>query len=234
MASCPVPEQNWYTIDTGHAGVISAIEKAMGDIAEGKIDRCLVGGIDSFLDIQTLDWLQKNQRLKTEENPLGFQPSEAGAFLLLEKLGSDPKTKTDILAILSATATSFEPDHLFTGKPALGRGLTKSVLDLIKKRGSKEVKLEWIISDQNGEYYRAQEWGHALLQLSIHYPDLKTASLWYPATSFGDTGAASGAVSICSAIRSFMHNYAVTSDAIIISSSDQGERAALYLTRVPL
>jgi 3-oxoacyl-[acyl-carrier-protein] synthase-1 len=230
LTTCMVPKQHWHAIDAGHASMTVAIEQAMSDITAGKLDRCIVEGLDSFLDIETLEWLHKNQRLKTEENTVGLQPGEAGACLLLEKYGVARQRRADVLAVVTATGTDFESDYLLTGRPALGQGLVRAVSQLLSKIRGQELKPKWIVTDQNGEPYRAYEWGHALVRLSVTYPSLREASLWYPATSFGDTGAASGGVAICSVVRAFMRHYAVASDVIITSSSDRGERTALYLT----
>jgi 3-oxoacyl-[acyl-carrier-protein] synthase-1 len=50
--------------------------------------------------------------------------------------------------------------------------------------------------------------------------------LWLPAASFGDTGAATGAVATCMAARAFERGYAPGDAALIGLSSESGERGA--------
>ncbi len=232
LSDCPIPEENWNEFNVGHAGVALAIEKALKDLKTGRMDHCLIGGVDSLLEEETLEWLINNKRLKTEENPVGFQPGESAAFILLERLETADRRKADISAALEGVATGFETDHLFTGKPALGTGLSETVSSLMNVVGENE-QVNWIVSDQNGEIYRASEWGNSLVRLSARYPALGKAELWYPAASFGDTAAASGAVAICCAAVAFERGYNLSPLAIILSCSDKGERGVALLSEFP-
>lgn len=229
LGNCPIPDKNWNEIYAGHAGVILAIDKAMKDLRMQRLNHCLIGGVDSLLEEETLEWLVKIKRLKTEESPVGLQPGEAGAFILLERYDTARERNADILAVILETTTGFEVDHLFTGKPAIGTGLSETLSRLISTTGD-GGKINWIITDQNGETYRAYEWSNALVRLSGLFPGFGDVSLSYPAISFGDTGAASGAVAICTAVWALVRGYAPSSFPIIVSSSDKGERGAVLLT----
>ena len=55
-------------------------------------------------------------------------------------------------------------------------------------------------------------------------------SVWLPATGFGNTGAASGAVGLCVAVRGLQRNYAPAPVVAVLSASDGAERAALILS----
>lgn len=230
---CAIPESRWKAFGAGHAGVSFAIEHAAKDLVSRDVDRCIVGGLDSLLDLPTLQWLQDSNRLKTEENPVGFQPGEAAAFLLLETCETALQRKCDILATLASTATEFEPDHFFTGKPPVGQGIARAIEQLVTASNGRGFPRAWMITDQNGEPYRATEWGHLVVRLAAEYPTLADAVVWMPATAYGDTGAASGAVAACAAVRAFARQYAPGSQAIIASSSDRGERGAFCLTGIP-
>ena len=74
------------------------------------------------------------------------------------------------------------------------------------------------------------EWGNAVVRLVAQSPRFAEPVLWYPAASFGDTGAASGAVALCMAIRAFERGYAPAQTATIISSADGSNRAAVRVT----
>mgnify|MGYP005725361191 CR=1 FL=1 len=228
-AECHILNHNIREFYCGHSGVIFAIENAVREISAGKIERCIVGGLDSLLESATLEWLFRNQRLKVDEKASGLQPGEAGGFILIEKYSDIQSTKSCVLAVIDATATAYEPDHLFTGKLSQGGSLSKAIQHVLLKDSSAPSTHHWVISDQNGEYAKANEWSYALTKLMASFSDLSDALIEYPAVSFGDTGAASGALAICLAIRAFVRKYAPSNKAIIISASDKGERAALRL-----
>jgi len=49
-------------------------------IRSGTCEFCLVGGVDSYLDIESLEWLDLNDRVfrnQKPRNPRGFTPGEA-------------------------------------------------------------------------------------------------------------------------------------------------------------
>ena len=106
------------------------------------------------------------------------------------------------------------------------------VRDFCAKTKESQRSSLWIIADQNGEVYRANEWGHALVHLIQAFPTTQNVRMWLPAIGFGDTGAASGGVAACQALRAFARNYHVENDAIVLSSSPWGERAAFVLGKL--
>jgi len=231
LVSWRFPEPSLEIIDAGHAGVCSAIHTAMQGLRTGVHDRYLVGGIDSFLNRESLGWLAENYLMKTEELPSGMQPGEAGTFMILEKYRTACARKAPIGGVISATSVGFEQENLFVGRPCRGEGLVTVLSDVFAKMSKEASGVRWIITDQNGEVYRASEWGNALVRLLPKYSEMQNAKIWFPATSFGDTGAASGGVAVCQAIRAFGRNYAITSTATVTSSSPWGERAALVVSK---
>lgn len=217
--------------DVGHSGVIFAIKRAMDEIKEGELDSCVVGGLDSFLDPVTLGWLNSNNRLKTDNNDQGVFPGEAGAFLLLESKSHAMKRGVNSLGDILGASEGCEQNHFYSGGQALGEGLASSIDRLISKVKINSSSPCWIISDQNGEPFRANDWGHALVRLKVSNPGLAESTVTLPANSFGDTGACSGAVAICIAVKAFLRNYFLSEKVLILSASDSGERAGLFLCR---
>lgn len=232
LANCPIPEKNWNIISAGHASVILAIHKVLNDLRIGKFSHYIIGAMDSFLEENTLMWLDDTERLKTGKRPAGMQPGEGSAFLFLETYENACRRNADIFALILGAEIDFEPDHLFSGKPSQGLKLSELVLRLISSYGNSEDEIKWLISDQNGESYRAHEWGDTFVRLSALSPKIKVQSIWYPSVSFGDTGITSGAVAVCLAAKAFIRNYAVSNTALILSSSDKGDRGALLLSKV--
>jgi 3-oxoacyl-[acyl-carrier-protein] synthase-1 len=223
------PEPSLEIIDAGHAGVCSAIHAAIQGLRAGVHDRYLVGGIDSFLNRESLGWLAENYLIKTEELASGMQPGEAGTFIILEEHRTALARKAPIRGIISATSVGCEQENLFVGRPCRGQGLVKVLSEVFVKMSKEVSGAGWIITDQNGEVYRASEWGNALVRLLPNYPELQNAKIWFPAASFGDTGSASGGVGLALVLRAFQRNFHVAKRAIILSSSPWGERSALSI-----
>ena len=67
----------------------------------------------------------------------------------------------------------------------------------------------------------------ALVHLQSLGPAWASPVTWMPATGFGDVGLASGAVNLCVAARSFERSYAPADEIFVLSSSEEGERAAI-------
>ena len=70
-------------VNTGHDGGLAALDYAARLIRAGSVQLCLVGGVDSYQNIDTLHWLEAQERLKLDEQPNGFIPGEGAAFVLL-------------------------------------------------------------------------------------------------------------------------------------------------------
>jgi 3-oxoacyl-[acyl-carrier-protein] synthase-1 len=211
---------------SGHTGVAEALRHAMADLRAGVVSGAIVGGVDSLLDEATLGWLHSLGRLKTFSQPTGLQPGEACALTYLER----PQPRRPAIAAISDAWTASEPGYLLSGKPPRGTGLSEVLFPAAARANLQNADLAWLITDQNGEYYRALEWGNAVPRLIARFPAVSRASLWNPAASLGDTGAASGAVAVCIAVRAFARNYAPYPAALVTSSSDGPFRAALMIS----
>ncbi|NTX02420.1 hypothetical protein [Myxococcus sp. CA040A] len=85
-----------------------------------------------------------------------------------------------------------------------------------------------LISDLNGETWRAQAWG--FVQVRLHDRLGERTRLLIPCTSLGDVGAASGAVGVCMATRAFARKYASGEHTVIVSSAEHGEVGAIRVT----
>ncbi|MEW6381912.1 MAG: hypothetical protein AB1611_20235 [bacterium] len=219
-----------FVTTSGNPGVAEALGRAIEDLSQGKIDLALIGGIDSLLDEDTLAWLESRGRFKTPSTPSGLQPGEAGAFLLVETLQSARARGAHALAVVQKICLTQDAGTLLTGEPPLGAGLAEALIGLTESADwDKAQQTVWLITDQNGESYRAIEWGNALIRLRARSSVFANPLLWYPAASFGDTGAASGAVAICMATGAFVRNYAPAPKVIVTSSSEGPLRAAILL-----
>ncbi len=202
----------------GNTAVLAAAKEAAAAINRGDVKRIIILGIDSLVGKADLEFFSLSNRLKTPDTTNGLIPGEAGAAFIIESETASNKRGAEIQAYLHSIESSVEENSISSEKPNIGTGLSKAICKTVKK-------CDYIYSvycDQNGELWRALEYGNALVKISLEC-NVENISAFLPAESFGDTGAASGAISICTAIRSFCRNYSVSDDILIYSSSDNGE-----------
>ena len=214
---------------TGHAGVFEAVQAAAGAILTGRCSRAIIGAVDGYLDELTLSWLYDTGRLKTEENPKGFVPGEAAAFLVLERHSAVQARNAQALARLAGTGYAIESNSIYDKSPCTGNGLTGAIRSAVQ--GSDGSTLALIVCDLNGERYRANEWGLALLRSfgASAPPEL----LWHPADCLGDCGAAAGALNVVFGALALARRSVPDGSVLVWGSSDDGERGAALLAAVP-
>jgi 3-oxoacyl-[acyl-carrier-protein] synthase-1 len=207
----------------GHAGGVDAVRAALSDLTSGAIDMAIVLAVDSYLDQETLGWLSLCGRLKCDGVPAGIQPGEAGAAIALRRreyaAGSE-------LASIGAVSVDHEERALLSGAAAGGTALARVVGDCWDGAGG---GVPWVITDHNGEVYRATDWAYALVRLRARFDAFADPIVWFPAAWYGETGAASALVAICTAVRAWERRYAPAPGAIIAAASDGGGRAAVVV-----
>lgn len=220
--------ENQRRLAQGHASVLSAVSEATEAITRGRIRRAVVLGVDSLVGGDELCWLAASGRLKTPEHAVGLMPGEAAAALLLESETEARLRRATPAGLLGAVTTD-------KGEPELGAGMksTRQGLHLsrvIEETASQATRIHAIYGDLNGEEARAREWGTALVRLS-HLPQFLDMRQYWPAASIGDTGAASGAIAIALACRTFIRNPASGDTALIWSRADSGAVASALVRR---
>jgi 3-oxoacyl-[acyl-carrier-protein] synthase I len=187
--------------------------------------RIVVLAADSLLSEENVHWLQSSSRLKSAAVPAGLEPGEACVALLLERPQDPPLG----LALLSRTGFAVEPQAMAAGVSSTGQGLALAIHQALE--GHEVGTPGWIVSDHNGEAYRANDLSLALVRCAPQRPGLAQAELSYPAIQFGDTGAARPLVNVCVALAAFARRYAPARQALVVASSDSRRRAALLLQR---
>ncbi|MEZ6117688.1 MAG: hypothetical protein R3C28_14110 [Pirellulaceae bacterium] len=68
-----------------HADLATLLARAATWLQNGELDRCIVGGIDSFCEPQQLIACDSLGILKTDDQPAGFIPGEAACFWCWKK-----------------------------------------------------------------------------------------------------------------------------------------------------
>jgi 3-oxoacyl-[acyl-carrier-protein] synthase-1 len=207
----------------GHAGGLQAVAAALRDLASGMTETAVVIGVDSWLDETTLEWLDATGRLKRDGMPVGLQPGEAGVAIALR---SNPSAQRSTV-VRGAVSEGHEQRALLSGASTVGEALAEV---LARASASSPEEVVWLISDQNGEVYRATDWGYAAVRLRARFERFADPIVWYPAVSFGDVGAASALAGVCVADRAWLRGYAPARRALIVAASDGPLRAAVALS----
>ena len=227
VAGLPINGEHVEVTCLGHAGALTAAVRARALIETRRLERVIVLAVDSYLDPITLDWLAADERLKTVETSIGLVPGEAGATVLLEAPAAARRRRARIEALLHEPGLGNEPRPFVSGETSQGEGLTAATTQALSHAGVPLPFRGPVVSDLNGEHWRAHELGFARVRLA---PTLgPEARFWFPCTALGDVGAASGAVGLCIAVRALVRGYAESSAALVLSSSDHGAVAAACL-----
>ena len=216
-----------HAVSSGHTGFLRALEQASRDLAEGLINVAVVGGVDSLVDPRFLAWLEAADQLKTPNTPVGIQPGEAAAFLVIEPEAHVRARGVEGHAVLRGLAFSQETNLRDADEPPTGRALADALEQAMRGVYFKHQLPLWVLSDHTGEAYRAMDWGSAMLHLEAQSRPQPVGSAFLTAASFGDTCAASGALGLCLATTAFCRGYAESKLAALVSCADSGDRGAL-------
>lgn len=204
----------------GHAGALSLLGQACELLAQGELKYALVGGTDSYLFRPWLASLDQDYRIKSSRSPAGFAPGEAAGFLLLEPDGQPQKRNTPVQARIKGYGSGKTAAAL----PGLDMSLPETLSPLLDRESPPPV----IICNLNGETGRMKEWGYAVTRLGtkLGAPVL----LEHPAASYGDIGAASGAVLAGLAPHLLARKHQGSTSAVVWTASDNGEKSAVLMS----
>jgi 3-oxoacyl-[acyl-carrier-protein] synthase I len=211
----------------GHAGLGTCVAHALEMMQSGAVDRCIVGGIDSRIEPLFLLSAARAKVLKTNVNPVGTMPGEAAAFFLLEKPGSFQRHAHPALGYVGAHAEAH--DLPYTAEVPRVTGACHTLRSVALADGQ-AFRKSFIVSDLNGTARRATEWGYVLVKLQEEL-QLADRPKWYTAASFGDVGAAAGAVGVATVVRAFERGYAPREAALLLLASERGDRSAMLVKK---
>jgi 3-oxoacyl-[acyl-carrier-protein] synthase-1 len=210
----------------GRAGGFIAIGQAVLSIQSGRAEFMIAGGVDSYRDPFILATLDRDDRVKSEENLDGFVPGEGAGFLLLASERAASLHGLTALARVAPVAAGFEAGHLYSTEPYRGDGLAGTLQTLVAQ-GALEAPVGEVYSSMTGENHWAKEWGVAFLRTKVAFRE--DHGMHHPAESFGDTGAASGPLMVGLAALGIKGRYR-RSPALAYGSSDRGGRAAVLVS----
>ena len=207
------------------AGGLIAIEQAMQYLQHSGAPFCLAGGVDSWIGIERLEWLDAINLLHSMHQPWGFIPGEACSFCLLARItpsDQEINPSSEVLAV-SHAHDAFRP---YTEDTPSGDTLSR-ICQNVLSRLPEQMRIEDIHADLNGERWRATEWGMASLRLA---PWLVRIDQFNEiASGLGDIGAATGSVLLGLALAAAKKGYAEGDHALLWTANANGLRAAMSL-----
>ncbi len=225
--SLPIKFKSIELFPKGHAAGLTALNIAAGRIKDGQSEMCIVLGVDSYSDFETLEWLDNNRQLANAYNRGAFFPGEGAGAVVIAATKMLSRYKLDSLAIIRKLAMATETKRIKTDTLCLGEGLTECVKEVVKSLRLPEQAIDGIICDINGERYRAEEWGFVILRCADAFVNPTAYDL--PATYWGDVGAASGPLFLGLAVTAGKGEWAKGNRYMIWTSSESGHRAAILL-----
>jgi len=209
----------------GHAAALEALRRAQQRLADGRWRCAIVGGVDSYLDPDAIGWLDAERQRLHGRVRSGLIPGEGAAFVALMEARAARAAGLPVLALVHAAATATESNRIKTDTICVGEGLTAAVQAALPADGV----VDELYGDVNGERYRSEEWGFVALRLGAAFRD--PADYQLPTASWGDAGAATGALNLVLATQALSRGYARGPRALIWGGSEAGLRAAVVLER---
>jgi hypothetical protein len=204
--------------DSGHEGGLAALSYAATLFKEGRASVCLVGGVDSYRDIEVLHWLEEWRRLKGDDAPNGLVPGEGAAFLLVCTETFRRNMQLQSFGSVTAPLRSQEPNPWYSRQPCTGDGLTQVIREVLDTALPEGGRADTVWCDLNGESWRADEWSFAYLRTSDRHGE--PLNIQHPADALGDLGAATASTLLMLAALDVIHPRSNTRRALVYASSD--------------
>jgi 3-oxoacyl-[acyl-carrier-protein] synthase-1 len=223
----PLAPPHLHAFCAGRVGIFAALRHGAELLRTRAVDRVIALAVDSQLDTLTLEWLAAEHRLKSPTSAAGLMPGEAAVALLLQSPQPAGKSRGVTVRIVAERRPA-ESDRTNDARGGLLKAaLSTCVAGLADRTGQRSL---WI-HDQNGEQWRAEEFGYCALLMGEEWPAQAQAML--PALSVGDTGAASGALSLSLAAMALRDDLVTADQCLVTSSSYRGPLGAALLQSAP-
>lgn len=218
------------TFPLGRAAALLALDAGLRYLAERRSQWVIVGGADTYLDLARLGELDAEQRILGQRVMDGFIPGEAAAFTLLTTAQNARQRSLEAPVRVLGVGTALDPGHLYGAEPARGEGLSNAIDALMAKCGPPPRPIRNTYAGLNGESFGAKEWGVARLRHTDSFA--ADARIQHPADSYGDVGAATGALLLGLAEASLRRDDR-QGPVLVWSSSDREPCACTLLTTQP-
>jgi 3-oxoacyl-[acyl-carrier-protein] synthase-1 len=221
LESIPVVE----VVAAGACSTQASLARAAELLATRTVRRCVVGAVDSQLQLRTIRWHEANFRLKCSYVTDGLTPGEASCFLVVESEEAARARGAKVIARLLAVNVAREPATILSDQPNTASGLTSVVRATLEEAGVRPTDVGMVWSDLNGESYRAREWAFTEVRLGFE----TSTELMHPADCHGDLGAATDANLLGLAALCHGTGWSDGKPLLVVSGSENGMRAATLL-----
>jgi uncharacterized protein (TIGR02270 family) len=228
LTGLPIPHEHQRSFPADAVGFLHALEAARLALRQGRLDCCIVGGVDSLVEPERLRALKAIGLLKVPGQPSRMLPGEAAAFLVLERDRDARHRGAIVLASCEGIRAPAEPPETWDGPARAGRALAESLAGTLASLPDGGRHTGRIIGCLNGHDRRAYAWGHALPRLETH-TGLSQLPMWSPAEAFGELGAATGPVAVCMAVRDFARGVTASPAALVWLMGDEGEAGSFHV-----
>lgn len=208
------------TIAAGHTSGFEGLRIAREYFKNHDVSACLVCGVDSYINASSLLWLDRHQRLKTDENSDGVIPGEGAAAVLVTKQ-LHPRGSEHIQ--VTGLGFAFEKATPLNEEPMLGLGLAQAARSALDEVGLQYHQIDLRISDVTGESYGFKE--QALVEGRLLRVRKEEMPIWHSADSCGDIGAVVGFGELAIAFHAVKRNYVPGVPVMCFTSSVFGNRA---------
>jgi 3-oxoacyl-[acyl-carrier-protein] synthase-1 len=214
---------------SGHAAGLQALESAFEHLRRDAADACVVAGVDSYLMPETLEWLEACDQLHGAgplNNAWGFIPGEGAGAVLLVRSAIAKRLRLPPLARVLGVGSATEQKRIKTPTVCIGEGLTTAFRAALSALPS-GVRVSDVYCDMNGEPYRADEFGFAVLRTKEAF--VSASDFVAPADCWGDVAAAGGPLHLVLACVAGAKSYARGPVTLAWASGEGGERSAALL-----
>lgn len=202
-------------ISSGHTAGFRALAAAREFLKDPLVPACLVCGVDSYLNPESLYALSAAERLKTGENSDGVIPGEAAAAVLVRRNAGTVR--------VTGLGFGLESVTVYSPEPLLGLGIAEAARAALLEAGTALHEMDFRLSDVTGESYGFRE--QSLMVSRLLRVRRENFPVWHCADSIGDTGAAAGIAQLVIAFHAFRRGYAPGRRAICCTSAPLGDRA---------
>lgn len=212
-------------ISNGCAGGAQAVKHAFTLILKNRHPYCVIAGVDTFLTAGTLAAYEKKDRILTSSNSNGFIPGEGGAAVLIGAEGKHCQPEL----IIKGLGFGKEAATIDSEDPLRADGMVQAFKTAFSTSGLSMRDMNYRITDANGEQYKFKEGDLAVTRtLRDHKGEI---DIRHPAESIGEVGAATVPFVLGVAGNAARKGYSMGKNVLCHFSNDNGDRAAIILTR---
>lgn len=217
------------TVAGGNAAGLHALGIAKADVEQDRARFAIALGVDSHLDPEFLEWLDREGRYKSLANVHGFSPGEAAAAVVITREQTARALRIPVLARLEGYGCAFEPAAQ-NDEPCVGQRLASAALLALQSTLARERQVDDQYCDLSGEPQRTDEFVYFTQRMPPRvFRDITNYTT--TAAACGDVGAASGPLMVALACEAALRDRANGPLALLWAASDNGQRAACVLDR---